>query len=60
MESRDSKKKRHIQNKGWKDVLDAREIVKLRVEDDGGNGGVPRDYGGVSARKRAGKAAKKG
>ena len=34
MESRDSKKKGQIQNNGWKDVLDAREIVKLRVEDE--------------------------
>ena len=27
-------KKGQIQNKGWKDVWDAREIVNLRVEDD--------------------------
>ena len=40
--------------------MDAKEIVKLRVEDEGGNGGVPRDNGGVSARKRSGKAGKKG
>ena len=46
--------------KWWKDVFDAREIVKLRVKDDGGNGGVSRGNGGVSARKRAGKAGKKG
>ena len=52
MESRDYKKKGQIPNKGWKDVLDAREIVKLRVEYEGGNGGVPRDNGGVSARKK--------
>ena len=59
MESRDSKKKGQIQNKGWNEVLNARELVKLRVEDEGGNGGVPRDNGGVSARKRAGKEGKK-
>ena len=53
MESRDSKKKEQIKNKGWKEGLDAREIVKLRVEDEGGNGSVPRENGGVSARKRA-------
>ena len=60
MESRDSKKNGQIQNKGWKEGLDAREIVKLRVEDEGGNGGVPRENGGVSARKRAVKEGKKG
>ena len=40
--------------------MDTREIVKLRVEDEGGNGGVPRDNGGVSAKKRTGKESKKG
>ena len=60
MESRDFKQKEQIQNKGWKEGLHAREIVKLRVEDEGGNGGVPRDNEEVSARKRAGKEGKKG
>ena len=59
MESRNSKEKGQIQNKGWKEVLDAREIVKLSVKDEGDNGGVPRDNEEVSARKRAGKAGKK-
>ena len=57
---RDSKKTRQIQNKGWKEGLDAREIVKLSVEDEGGNGDVPRDNEELSARKRAGKEGKKG
>ena len=34
--------------------------IDLKVEQEGGSGGVPRDTGGVNSRKRDGKEGKKG
>ena len=37
------------------------DMIREKVEQhEGGNGGVPRDNGGVSARNRTGKEGKKG
>ena len=45
---------------GRKFLRKLKRIVEERVEQEGSNGGVPRDNEGVSARKRAGKEGKKG
>ena len=50
--------KKDTEKKGWKEVFEAR--IDLKVEHEIGNGGMSRDNGGVSARKRAGKEGKKG
>ena len=52
--------KRHIESKGCKEDLTLEYIEEKVEQDDGGDGGVPRDNGGVSARKQAGKDGKKG
>ena len=55
-----NRSKRRGERKFWMQGEREREIVMLRMEHEEDNGGVPRDNGGVSARKRAGKEGKKG
>ena len=41
-------------------MLEESGIVDLKVKQEGGNGGVPRNNEGVSARMRTGKEGKEG
>ena len=52
--------KRTYLKQGWRKFLMLDRIEEKEEQEEGGNGGVPRDSGGVSARKRAGKEERVG